>query len=68
VCSRHCRALLRKQVLPLLNSPGPRLHDSGHVRSTPPGNSEGVLAFSGATWELGALAGENGGGLGVSGR
>lgn len=52
-------------MLPLLNRPGARLHDSGHVRSIPPGNSEGALGL-GVVTGVTALAGVDG--LGVSGR
>lgn len=45
VWRRHCRALLRKHVLPLLNSPLPRLQVSGHVVSMLPGYNEMPLVL-----------------------
>ena len=36
VWKRHCKALFRKQVLPLLYNPAPLLNDGGHAVSMVP--------------------------------
>ena len=62
---RHCKALLRKQVLPLLYSPLPMVSEMGHEVSTPPGYREALLKFDGA---VSAFKDFRGGGAGKSGR
>jgi hypothetical protein len=66
VCSRHCRALLRKHVLPLLNSPLPMLHVIGQVESITPRNKEALLAFDGGSAVFADFTGVDGGGLASS--
>jgi hypothetical protein len=68
VWRRHCRALLRKHVLPLLYSPLPRVNVLGHVVSIPPGYSEALLALDGAEGAFRDFTGVEGGGMGNSGR
>jgi hypothetical protein len=68
VWRRHCRALLRKQVFPLLRSPLPRTKESGHVVSIPPGYSEALLEFDGAEGTFSDFTGVEGGGMRDSGR
>lgn len=65
---RHCRALLRKHVFPLLYSPLPRVNEPGHVDSIPPGYSEALLAFDGAEGVFKDFTGVEGGCAGNSGR
>ena len=45
VWKRHCNALFRKQVLPLLYNPAPLLNDGGHAMSIVPGYKDLTLAL-----------------------
>ena len=45
VWKRHCKALFRKQVLPLLYSPAPLLNDGGHAVSMVPGYKDLTLVL-----------------------
>ena len=45
VWKRHCKALFRKHVLPLLYNPMPLLNDGGHATSMVPGYNDLTLTL-----------------------
>jgi hypothetical protein len=66
VWKRHCKALFRKQVLPLLYNPAPLLNDGGHAVSMVPGYKDLTLALARRDAAVVTIGDEWGGSLGES--
>lgn len=66
VWKRHCKALFRKHVLPLLYNPAPLLNDGGHAMSMVSGYRDLTLALAGRDVVEATIGDEGRGGLGES--
>ena len=66
VWKRHCKALFKKQVLPLLYNPAPLLNDGGQAMSMVPGYKDLTLALVRRGAAVVTIGDECGGSLGGS--
>jgi hypothetical protein len=66
VWKRHCKALFRKHVFPLLYNPAPLLNDGGQAMSIAPGYKDLTLVLLRRDAAAATVGDEGGGGLGES--